>query len=275
MNSNSLTQYLDLYAQHREAIDARAPEAFNRLRPAAFEALQRAGRLPRKGDEGYARTDVAAMFAPDFGINIMRVPAPVDVAASLRCEVPNISTLMGVVAGDEFRPTATLLRNLPEGVRLMSLAEAARREPQLVEAYLGRLSAEGDAAAQLNTLLAQDGVLLHVAAGVQCDKPLQLINIFNAGVPSMAVRRVLVVLAPGAKPPPRSPRCSSPPAHPLTTATSRRAARAPRARRPSSPPSTPIRASASTAPPSPAAPRATATPSTSTPPAPRPAWQAW
>lgn len=198
MNSNSLTQYLDLYAQHREAIDARAPEAFNRLRPAAFEALQRAGRLPRKGDEGYARTDVAAMFAPDFGINIMRVPAPVDVAASLRCEVPNISTLMGVVAGDEFRPTATLLRNLPEGVRLMSLAEAARREPQLVEAYLGRLSAGGDAAAQLNTLLAQDGVLLHVAAGVHCDKPLQLINIFNAGVPSMAVRRVLVVLEQGA-----------------------------------------------------------------------------
>ena len=198
MNSNSLTQYLDLYAHHREAIDARAPEAFNRLRPAASEALRRAARLPRKGDEGYARTDMAAMFAPDFGINIMRVPAPVDVAASLRCDVPNISTLMGVVAGDEFRPTATLQRNLPDGVRLMSLAEAARREPQLVEAYLGRLSADGDAAVQLNTLLAQDGVLLHVAAGVQCDKPLQLINIFNAGVPSMAVRRVLVVLERGA-----------------------------------------------------------------------------
>ena len=35
MNSNALTQYLDLYAAHRDAIDARAPEAFNRLRPAA------------------------------------------------------------------------------------------------------------------------------------------------------------------------------------------------------------------------------------------------
>ena len=34
MNSNALTQYLDLYAAHRDAIDARAPEAFNRLRPA-------------------------------------------------------------------------------------------------------------------------------------------------------------------------------------------------------------------------------------------------
>lgn len=73
MNSNALTQYLDLYAAHRAAIDARAPEAFNRLRPAAAEALRAAGRLPRKGDEGYARTDIDALFAPDFGINIMRV----------------------------------------------------------------------------------------------------------------------------------------------------------------------------------------------------------
>ena len=200
MNSNdSLRQYTDLFLAHREAIDARAPEAFNRLRPAALERLEKAGRLPRRGDEGYARTDIGALFAPDFGVNIMRVPAPVDLAASLRCDVPNISTLMGVVAGDSFRPTATLLRNLPAGVEFMSLAEAARTQPALVERFLGRLSAKGDIPTQLNTLLAQDGVLLHVAAGVKCDKPLQLINIANAGIASMAVRRLLVVLDEGAE----------------------------------------------------------------------------
>ncbi len=191
--NNSLTQYLELYEAHRADIDSHAPQALNRLRDAAFEALNKAGRLPRKGDEGYARTDIDAIFAPDFGINIMRVPAPVDVAASLRCDVPNVSTLMGVVAGDEFRPTATLLRNLPEGVTLTSFSEAARTTPALLE-RLGNLSAEGDAATQLNTLLAQDGVLMHVAAGVECEKPLQLINIFNAGVPSLAARPVLVVV---------------------------------------------------------------------------------
>lgn len=199
-STNALDQYLELYEGQHEAIDARAPMALNRLRPAALAALHAAGRLPRKGDEGYARTDVEAMFAPDYGINIMRVPSPVDVAASLRCDVPNISTLMGVVAGDEFRPTASLLRNLPEGVTLCSLSQAAREMPGVLDAYLGRLSAAAatDAAVQLNTLLAQDGVLLHVAAGVECEKPLQLVNIFNAGVPSMAPRRVLVVLEAGA-----------------------------------------------------------------------------
>ena len=199
-SNNALDQYLELYEAQREAIDTRAPEALNRLRPAALEALREAGRLPRKGDDGYARTDVDAMFAPDYGINIMRVPSPVDVAASLRCDVPNISTLMGVVAGDEFRPTASLLRNLPAGVTLCTLSQAQKQMPRVLDRYLGRLSAAAatDTAAQLNTLLAQDGVLLHVASGVECEKPLQLVNIFNAGVPSLAPRRVLVVLEAGA-----------------------------------------------------------------------------
>ncbi|MDE6270124.1 MAG: Fe-S cluster assembly protein SufD [Muribaculaceae bacterium] len=196
--SKSLGQYIELFDTHRRAIDGHAPELLNALRPAAREALERAGRFPRRGDEGYARTDVDEIFAPDYGINIMRVPAPVDVAASLRCGVPNISTLTGVMVGDEFRPTSTLLRNLPAGVTMTSLAEAARTMPGVLESHLGSLSARGDASAQLNTLLAQDGVLVHVAAGVRVEKPLQLIGIFNAGVPSMAARRILVVLEAGA-----------------------------------------------------------------------------
>lgn len=197
--SKALGQYTELFGQQRDAIESRSPELFNRLRPAALDDLLRAGRFPRKGDEDYARTDLEQMFAPDFGINIMRVPAPVDVAASLRCGVPNISTLTGVVVGDEFRPTAPLLRNLPAGVTLMSLAEAARTMPGLLEGRLDRLASRGDASARLNTLLMQDGVLLHVAAGTVLDKPLQLINIFNAGIPSMAFRRLLVVMEVGSK----------------------------------------------------------------------------
>lgn len=61
--NNSLTQYLELYEAHRADIDSHAPQALNRLRDAAFEALNKAGRLPRKGDEGYARTDIDAIFA--------------------------------------------------------------------------------------------------------------------------------------------------------------------------------------------------------------------
>ncbi len=190
---NALTQYLNLYQEHKEAICAHAPSLFNGRRPRALELLSDA-RLPQKGDEKYPALSVNDMFAPDYGVNINRVQFPVDPASTFRCGVPNISTLMAVVANDSFCPTSGLLRNLPEGVRMMSLAKAAAEMPELVGKYLGALVPDDDAVAQLNTLLLQDGVFVHVPKGVVLDRPLQVVNIFNAVAPVMGVRRMLIVV---------------------------------------------------------------------------------
>lgn len=195
---SSLNQYIELFEQNRELIDSHAPEALNRLRPAALAALKRMGRLPDKRGEGYQRLSLEEMFAPDFGVNITRVPFAVDVARTFRCDVPNVSTLLGVVVNDQFRPTATLTKNCPEGVTVMSLAEAARVRPELVGTYLGRLSDNRDAATALNTLLMQDGVFIHIANDVRLDKAIQIVNIFNADADMMGVRRMLVIIEAGA-----------------------------------------------------------------------------
>ena len=62
---NSLQQYLDLYDANSRAIDAGcgAP-LLNAMRPGARSALEGA-RLPERGDEGYERTSVNDMLAPD------------------------------------------------------------------------------------------------------------------------------------------------------------------------------------------------------------------
>lgn len=193
----SLKQYIDLYEQQRQTIEAGSPALFNRLRREALSALHALGSLPGKGDEGYSYVQPEQMFAPDYGLNIARVPFAVDVAATFHCDVPNVSTLLGVVVNDEFRPTATLLKNLPDGVTVMSLRRAAAEMPELVEPYLGRIAGERgsqSAPAALNTLLMQDGVFIRVADGVQLDRPLQIVNIFNADADLMSVRRVLAVV---------------------------------------------------------------------------------
>ncbi|MDE6305156.1 MAG: Fe-S cluster assembly protein SufD, partial [Muribaculaceae bacterium] len=189
---NSLQQYLDLYDANSRAIDngCNAP-LLNALRPGARSALEGA-RLPERGDEGYERTSVNDMLAPDFGLNISRLPMPVDVTASFRCDIPAVSTLMAFVVNDSFVPSRTLEERLPDGVRFMSLARAARECPELVEPYIG-LGAGSCPAADLNTLLLQDGVLLHIGRGVRLQKPLQLVNIFSSSIDMMAVRRLLIV----------------------------------------------------------------------------------
>lgn len=194
---SSIDQYISLFEHNRDAFSSTSPEALNRLREPALAALKRFGRFPDKRDEGYSRISVEEMFAPDYGVNIARVPFQVDIARTFKCDVPNVSTLLAVVVNDEFRPTATLLKNCPEGVTVESLASVAASDPDFIKEYLGRLSADRDAASALNTMLMQDGVVVRVKAGVCLDKAIQIVNIFNAAATLMSVRRVLVVLEKG------------------------------------------------------------------------------
>lgn len=190
---NVLTQYLKLYTDNRSLIEASCAAPLNNLREPALKALKDFGTMPARGSEGYAKVAPAELFAPDYGVNISRLKFAVDVARSFHCDVPSISTLLGIVVNDTFHATDMLRRNVPEGVEVMSLAAAAAAHPELVARYLGRLSDNRTAATALNTLLMQDGVFIHIGAGVRAPKAIQIVNIFNAAAPLMAVRRVLVV----------------------------------------------------------------------------------
>lgn len=190
---SALTQYIDLLRTDRAAVDSNAPDALNAMRNEALALLETAGRLPDTSDEGYPKTSVEAMFAPDLGVNINRVNIPVNVADSFRCDVPNVSTLMGVVVNDRFVPTATLEKNLPQGVTVCSLRKA---DSALLDKYLGK---PVDVASAFNALLLQDGVLIHVRRGIKVDKPIQIVDIFSSPAPLFAPRRVLVIAEEGAE----------------------------------------------------------------------------
>lgn len=194
--TTALSQYLELYRENAGVIDAHSGHLMNAARREAAELLSADGaRLPIKRDEGWERTSLEDMFAPDYGVNVNRVDLPVEAAASFRCAVPRMSTLLGVTANDAFRLAASAL---PEGVTFMPLAEACRRFPDIVGRHYGKIMpATANSAVALNTLLAQDGVFIHVADGVHPRRPLQLVNIFSAATPLMAVRRVLIVVGDG------------------------------------------------------------------------------
>ena len=180
---DSLKQYLDLYRLNRPVIMNGSAEALNARRDEAYEMLTQS-RLPEKGHEGYERTSVNDMMAADYGVNINRVPIPADIAASFRCDVPNMSTLMAVVVNDEFHPTRGLGERLPEGVLFMSLREAARTHRELIAGHYASIAPMTDTAVALNTMLAQDGVL---------------VNIFSSPASLMSARRMLIILGKGAE----------------------------------------------------------------------------
>lgn len=193
---NSLLQYIDLYKEHRAVIEAHSPAVLNDLRPAALALLEDVPRLPEKGDEGYEAVSVNEMFSPDYGLNIARVAFPADPRKAFACDVPNVSRMSAMVVNDTYVSIPGVEERLPEGVEMMSLREAAERYPELVASPIAPAD---NAAAALNTLLVQDGVFIKVAAGVELDRPMQVLSIFNASAAMMAVRRVKIFIGDGAR----------------------------------------------------------------------------
>ena len=71
---NAASQYIDIFRDERQRIDAGAPRAMNALRDKAFDAFQRLG-FPSRRVERYKYTDVAEAFAPNYGIRFSSQPA--------------------------------------------------------------------------------------------------------------------------------------------------------------------------------------------------------
>lgn len=192
--------YIDLFTGNRGLIDQGSYGAMNALRDKAFDCFVRHG-LPHKGLEEYLHTDVREWFQPDWGMNLARIDMHVDKAQAFRCNVPNLSTLLYFLANDEFALSQTAARaSLPEGVFIGSLRDAAKKHPGIVGPYYGGLAdMDRPGIAALNTMFAQDGMLVYVPDGVVPDRPVQLVTLLHSPVELMVNRRILVVLGRGAK----------------------------------------------------------------------------
>lgn len=191
-------QYIDLFVENRAAIDGHSAGALNALRDDALAAL-RDTRLPRKGDEDYEATDLESFFAPDYGINVNRLNVGGGLAEAFRCEVPNLSTSLFFFLNDAFQAGAHSAETLPDGVIVKSLRAAAEENADLVARYYGKLASLSCASTALNTLLSQDGVFVYIPKSTRVEKPIQIVNILNGGMPLMANRRMLIVVEDGAE----------------------------------------------------------------------------
>ena len=193
-------QYIDLYGQCREMLMAHSAAPMNAVRDAAFDDFRRIG-FPTKKVERYKYTDIPALFEPDYGLNLNRLDIPVDPYEAFRCDVPNLSTQLYFVLNDGFYDKALPKGHfLPDGVVVGSLAKYAAEHPDFVAKYYAKLAQTAyDGITALNTMLAEDGLLVYVPKGVVVERAVQVINILRSDVDLMVNRRVLIVVEEGAQ----------------------------------------------------------------------------
>lgn len=192
-------QYIDLYRETAGMIKSHSAGVLNGVRDKAFEDFCRQG-FPSRKVERYRYTDMSKLFEPDYGLNLNRLEIPINPYEAFKCDVPNLSTSLYFVVNDAFYTKQLPKAELPDGVIVDSLCRVATENPGLIERYYARMAkTEDDAITALNTMLAQDGLLVYVPKNVKLDRAVQVINILRSDVDLMVNRRVLIILEQGAE----------------------------------------------------------------------------
>jgi len=193
-------QYIDLYKQHHESIKKHSTGVMNDLRDDAFALFEKL-HFPTTALENYKYSDLKAGLSIDYGVNINRIPIPVNPYEVFTCDVPGIHSYLYFVVNDAFYPVKDVRNNtLPEGVIIGSVNQVAETHPELVKQYFGKLSSKKeDGLIAFNGAFAQDGFFMYVPKNVVLDKPVQLVNIMRSDVDFMANSHNLIILEEGAK----------------------------------------------------------------------------
>ena len=203
-------QYIELYNAQRSLIDANSAPALNAFRAEAADVLAKVG-LQRPKD--FTQVDPEEALSYDYALNLARHEVPTDKSDLFTCAVPELSTDVHFLVNEQYVGG----KHRTDSVFAGSLRQFALEHPELIEQYYNKLAMNqepqydiraehtsvtahrplGEAA--LNTLLAQDGFVLYVPAGVQVEKPLQLISLMRSVDDLMACQRLLVIVEEGAK----------------------------------------------------------------------------
>lgn len=147
------------------------------LRDAALQGFASRG-FPTRRDESWKYTNLRPLaripFAPAERIEVGAAPVSVLPAESRPYRV--------VIANGRFSPERSDVDGVPAGVRLGSLADLLRNEPDLLKPWLGSTGQADDAPMlALNTAFMSDGMVLMLEEGMTLDRPVELIYLGTAG----------------------------------------------------------------------------------------------
>ena len=192
-------QFLEAFERLKSGLGARGAW----LGPARREAMARFAErgFPSTREEAWRYTSVAP---------IVRTPLAFDAKAQPGVLTPELFERLTfepwhcthlVFMNGRFAPELSVDGNLPDGVRLVRLAEALETDRSLLEPHLTRYADYREQPfTALNTAFLEDGVFLYVPRGVVLEDPVHLLYVSSSnGTPAVSHPRNLFVVEEGAQ----------------------------------------------------------------------------
>jgi Fe-S cluster assembly protein SufD len=187
-------RYNNLYKDNIKRISENSSPYINSFREAAIGRFIELG-IPTKKNETYKYTNLDAFFNHDFKSCFIPVARDFVKAEEFRCDVTDLDA-HGIVLLNGFYPTIhDKLRELPGGILIGSLNEAAKKFSDKIEKHYGKYAeSDNDGLVHLNTAMASDGVFIYIPEGVVLKKPIQIVNLVQSDEDIFNQHRNLIIV---------------------------------------------------------------------------------
>jgi Fe-S cluster assembly protein SufD len=194
VRSEITERFYNLYRDNIKRITDNSSKYINSFREEALRKFIDLG-IPARKDEAYKYTNLEIFFNHDYKSLFMPVQADFLKAEKFRCDVTNLDA-HGLVLLNGFYPTLNeKLKQLPSGVWVGSLNEAATKFSDIIEKHYGKYAKnDTDGLIYLNTAMASDGVFVYVPKGVVLKKPVQIVDLVDSEEDMFNQHRNLIIV---------------------------------------------------------------------------------
>ena len=186
--------YLSSFTRMEKALNENAPAWLAKLRRGAIDSFAELG-FPTTHNEEWLYTNVSSLASIPF------VPAKVTLTEELRQKIDSVP-LAGLgcnrltFLNGRYVPELSELRDVPEGLKAVSMASAWKTHGALLQRHLGHYAdAKTHAFIALNSAFFEDGAFIEVPKGVVLEEPLHILQISHGGgQPTLSHPRNLIVV---------------------------------------------------------------------------------
>jgi len=193
------TELTDWYLDSRDSLMAASSSVFNKFRSEAMEAFRDLG-IPDNSHEAYRYTDLQQSFLLPFKKYIEPKKVIFSVEDMFHCDIPDLNTDVLLLVNGWYHQSQSAMQTLPNGMIIGSMAEAARKYPEIVQEHYGKYADfRQDGLIALNTGFAQDGTFIYVPKNSGSDHAVQIVNLLLSPENLLVQHRNLVIVEEGAQ----------------------------------------------------------------------------